>query len=123
VTPECAKGLLKDLERLFCLYDLEPLGPQSGDALPGDDPLGFSDVLLSDRKPGFVGHHTARAYALRCTLIRQRSRSGTSYSFMARSIACSASRAVTEKARRSARLRSRKTAQRGWSVRHNMVRQ
>jgi hypothetical protein len=34
------------------------LGPQSGDGLtlPGDDPLGFSDVLLRDRKLGFVGH-------------------------------------------------------------------
>jgi hypothetical protein len=42
------------------------------------------------------------AHASRCTLIRRRSCSGRSYCFIARSIACSASGAVTENGRRSA---------------------
>jgi hypothetical protein len=47
-------------QRAFCLYRLAPLNTQSGDGLtlPGDDPLAFSDMLLSDRKLGFVGHTT-----------------------------------------------------------------
>jgi hypothetical protein len=59
VTPRCLDRLLERRQRLFCLSRIDAAELKHGDGLdlPSDKALSCDDVLLSERKLGFVDHY------------------------------------------------------------------